>query len=288
MKVRSSPDGLDEGLITVRPESLVEAMQVLDSKIREADSDLEMSPAEGAEKRMALSALSDLHNFMDAWSRDPEKMITWVSRSDDSGPSYLNCAPLDVAGPIARKLLAETPAILTSATMQLGGSFNAIGYETGIAFSDEEVETVDVGTPFDPPRQGILYIAEHLAPPGRGGVSTEALEELVELAKAAGGGVPRCSLARCGESREQSLREALDVTVYAQGEDQIDTRENCAEALIPAWSERWRYGRGLTCADGLAAWSRLIASRSRTQIRWCRLVHATWPNRDATLSAKCP
>ncbi|MGI6785299.1 MAG: ATP-dependent DNA helicase [Gleimia sp.] len=217
-------DGLDEGLITVRPESLVEAMQVLDSKIREADSDLEMSPAEGAEKRMALSALSDLHNFMDAWSRDPEKMITWVSRSDDSGPSYLNCAPLDVAGPIARKLLAETPAILTSATMQLGGSFNAIGYETGIAFSDEEVETVDVGTPFDPPRQGILYIAEHLAPPGRGGVSTEALEELVELAKAAGGGVLALFSSRAAANQgAEALREALDVTVYAQGEDQIGT-----------------------------------------------------------------
>ncbi|MDO5033910.1 MAG: ATP-dependent DNA helicase [Actinomycetaceae bacterium] len=236
-------DGLDEGLVTARPENLNEAMRVLDTKVREASSDLEQSSAAGAERKMALAALSDLLDYMDQWDRDPERMITWVSRSEDS-PTYLNCAPLDVAGPIARNLLSDRAAVLTSATMQLGGSFDGISFDTGAAFASGEVRSADVGTPFDPPRQGILYVAEQLPPPGRGGVSDEALAELVDLAKASGGGVLALFSSRAAaEQGAAVLRENLDVNVFSQGEDQLGTllknfaedEDSCLVGTLSLW-----------------------------------------------------
>src|SRR5262249_45168688 len=45
----------------------------------------------------------------------------------------------------------------------------------------------DVGSPFDHPRSGILYVARHLPPPGRDGLPPAYLTELRELIAAAGG-----------------------------------------------------------------------------------------------------
>src|SRR6516162_6344455 len=46
---------------------------------------------------------------------------------------------------------------------------------------------MDVGSPFDHPRSGILYVARHLPPPGRDGLPAAYLDELCELITAAGG-----------------------------------------------------------------------------------------------------
>ena len=40
---------------------------------------------------------------------------------------------------------------------------------------------IDVGSPFDYPRQAILYVASHLARPGRSGLTDEMIAELREL-----------------------------------------------------------------------------------------------------------
>ena len=46
---------------------------------------------------------------------------------------------------------------------------------------------LDVGSPFDHRRAGILYVARHLPPPGRDGLPGSYLAELRELIEAAGG-----------------------------------------------------------------------------------------------------
>ena len=46
---------------------------------------------------------------------------------------------------------------------------------------------IDVGSPFDYGRQGILYVARHLPPPGRDGLGKAQLDEIVELVDAAEG-----------------------------------------------------------------------------------------------------
>lgn len=49
------------------------------------------------------------------------------------------------------------------------------------------MRALDVGSPFDYSRQGILYVAADLPPPGREGIGMEALDTLAELIEAAGG-----------------------------------------------------------------------------------------------------
>ena len=47
---------------------------------------------------------------------------------------------------------------------------------------------VDVGSPFDHRRQGILYTAAHLRPPGRDGIGADCLAEIADLVGASRGG----------------------------------------------------------------------------------------------------
>jgi ATP-dependent DNA helicase DinG len=79
--------------------------------------------------------------------------------------------------------------ILTSATLALGGSFDSAAGSVGLLGDGgaPDWQGLDVGSPFDYPRQGILYLAKHLPAPGRDGTSPQALDELAELITAAGG-----------------------------------------------------------------------------------------------------
>ena len=97
--------------------------------------------------------------------------------------------PLDVSGAIGGVGIGQRPAILTSATLALGGSFEYIAAQAGMAVSGVPWHGIDVGSPFDHAQQGIRYVATHLPPPGREGPSDQLLDELVDLARASAGGV---------------------------------------------------------------------------------------------------
>jgi ATP-dependent DNA helicase DinG len=74
--------------------------------------------------------------------------------------------------------------VLTSATLTVGGSFDRVISAVG---ADAESVGIDVGSPFDHAKQGILYCAASLPRPGRDGTSERALREIAELVEAAGG-----------------------------------------------------------------------------------------------------
>lgn len=83
---------------------------------------------------------------------------------------------------------------------------------------------LDVGSPFDYPRQGILYIARHLPPPGREPATDAQLDEIAALIEAAGGRtLGLFSSRRAADAVAAAMRERLDVPVLAQGEDQLPT-----------------------------------------------------------------
>ena len=61
---------------------------------------------------------------------------------------------------------------MTSATLALGGTFDAVAGTLGLRGEEAPGWTgLDVGSPFDYPQQGIAYVARHLPPPGRDGTS---------------------------------------------------------------------------------------------------------------------
>jgi len=80
---------------------------------------------------------------------------------------------------------------------------------------------LDVGSPFDHPRSGILYIARHLPPPGRDGLAAAYLDEIRELIEAAGGRtLGLFSSMRAARQAADELRDKLAVPLLCQGDDQ--------------------------------------------------------------------
>src|SRR4029077_1142244 len=80
-------------------------------------------------------------------------------------------------------------AVLTSATLTIGGTIEAMASAWGLA-GEEKVEwrRLDVRSPRAHAKAGILYVAAYLPPPGRDGTgSAEQLDEIAALITAAGG-----------------------------------------------------------------------------------------------------
>lgn len=213
---------LEEGLLETRPDALVDAMRLLDDAARRAASAIQDSSAEQAGKILARAALDEIQGFLAGWASDPAQMILSLSRTEQRSGETLAIAPLDVAPPLGLKGFSDRAVILTSATLALGGSFDAMARECGFMMTGSPFEGVDVGTPFSPEKQAIMYIAEHLPDPGPGGLSSAAADELVALAEASRGGMLGLfSSWRAAEAAAEALRERTGLTIYMQGDETL-------------------------------------------------------------------
>ncbi len=241
-------DTVDDGLVTDRGDDLIAAMHHLDDRIRRLARAVKDSAAEMAVKTLAGAIVVEIAEFFDAWDCEPATMVTWVARAASDDVATVFCAPLNVSRSIADQLFDDTAVVLTSATLSAGGSFSHIEYETGVGLIEnsagQQVRRLDVGTPMNPARQGILYVARDLPAPTRSGISDEQLERFVELARAAGGGVLGLfSSRRAAEDGAEALRAALDVEVFAQGEDTVaslvrsfrEDRDSCLVGTLSLW-----------------------------------------------------
>jgi len=192
-------------------------------------------------RKMAQSAVLALFETAERMvgAAEAAGVVLWFARTQDRRGdvvSRLYAAPLAVSGPIRTHLLAERTAVLTSATLTLGGSFDPLARAVGLGPSsgtqgedDEPAQPagwhgVDVGSPFDYPKQGICYIAAHLPPPDREPATDAQLDEIAALVGAAGGRtLGLFSSRRAAIAAATAMRERLDVPVLLQGEDQLPT-----------------------------------------------------------------
>ncbi|SEA45543.1 ATP-dependent DNA helicase DinG [Bowdeniella nasicola] len=177
-----------------------------------------------AQAKAALLELSEMAVRVLSDSIAAGADVAWIDRGrDGSEAPRLNISPLDVAPLIANELLAERGAVLTSATLSLGGSFAAAKAEVGAhLLANHTVTDLDVGSPFNYPKQGIIYIATHVPRPDRDGISEEALDVMAELVEASGGGTLGLFSSRRGAERAaERLRVSIDTPVYVQGEGQL-------------------------------------------------------------------
>jgi ATP-dependent DNA helicase DinG len=217
------------------PAELATACTALRDAAREVMSSLSAEQPkpgqEGARQaaRAAVSEILDVAERLASGSAGPQGPdVAWVSRfrRPDGGERVsLHIAPLSVAGLLRSRLYEERTVVLTSATLTLGGAFEAAAGSVGLLGDDAPAwRGLDVGSPFDYPRQGILYVARHLPAPGRDSISPEALDELTALVTAAGGRtLGLFSSRRAAEFAAAELRERLDVPVLCQGEDSTPT-----------------------------------------------------------------
>lgn len=153
--------------------------------------------------RAAAKEILDVATAMAAMKRTD---VLYVSERERFG-RWLVLSPLEVASLIRESIFLTTPTVLTSATLKLGGGFESIAAQVGLHRSEQVSDqsasepddnadapenpapwrALDVGSPFDYTRQGILYVAKHLPKPGRDGITDEVLAEVAELVWAAGG-----------------------------------------------------------------------------------------------------
>ncbi|MEU1893991.1 ATP-dependent DNA helicase [Streptomyces pristinaespiralis] len=182
---------------------------------------------ENAVRKQALAAVESVHAVAERISNGSEYDVVWYERHDRFGAS-LRVAPLSVSGLLREKLFSERSVVLTSATLKLGGDFNGVGASLGLAPEGSGGEDVpqwkglDVGSPFDYPKQGILYVARHLATPGREGSRGDMMDELAELVEAAGGRtLGLFSSMRAAQAAAEELRGRLDKPILLQGEETL-------------------------------------------------------------------
>ncbi|MEW2545460.1 ATP-dependent DNA helicase [Streptomyces sp. NPDC047002] len=178
-------------------------------------------------RKQAMASVESVHTVAERIANGSEWDVVWYERHDRFGAS-LRVAPLSVAGLLREKLFEDRSVTLTSATLKLGGDFNGVGASLGLApegTGGDEVpqwKGVDVGSPFDYRKQGILYVARHLNTPGREGSRTDMLDELAELVEAAGGRtLGLFSSMRAAQAAAEELRVRLDLPILLQGEETL-------------------------------------------------------------------
>lgn len=195
------------------------------------DEDVEAT----AERQVLYNQIIEAHNVLD--DHHPEDDVVWVS---DDQTYYV--APLSVRDILHDALFTERTTVLTSATLVLGGRFDAMAQSWGIP--DNTWDALDVGTPFIPEKSGILYNAAHLPTPGIYGNSEESLEELAQLIQAIGGRTLGLFTSRmAAEKAAEKLRNQLDVPIYCQGEDNLmnlvekfhKDEESCLFGTLSLW-----------------------------------------------------
>lgn len=184
--------------------------------------------------KQAAAAAKEVFDVAEAMGAASATDVLWVSERERFG-RWLVIAPLDVAGLLRERVLSQRPTVLTSATLKLGGDFSgaasAVGLHRGERLTDAEPDertglewrALDVGSPFEYARQGILYVADRLPNPRRDGITPEALAEIAELIWAAGGRtLGLFASQRNAEAAARHCRAELPgQTVLCQGDAQL-------------------------------------------------------------------
>lgn len=239
------PDGVGQALASIRDSAWAVRTAIGPTKQGMTTTDPEAAAARNA----ALVALDEVHDsavrVLTAFDEpDPAKRkdVIWHAVDDFRGnvKRTVRMAPLSVGGLLRTRLFAESTVVLTSATLTVGGSFDGLAVNWGLGpekpgRSDTAMasgveppsdagsfawNSLDVGSPFDHAKAGIMYVAKHLPPPGRDGLSASYLDEIEALVGAAGGRtLGLFSSMRAAKAAAEEMRERLDTPILCQGDD---------------------------------------------------------------------
>ena len=252
--LRAAFESCDEGRLDTLPTDLADALVLVRDAARALVSAFPKEQQGAGDvdpgRTQARGWVQEIFKTSERMAAHVESDVLWLSRRErQRGGDVLCVAPLQVWGQLRAKLLAEKTAIFTSATLMLGGDFASVATSIGLKPSERVEDTevpelveaaevpdveaehdrrepwrgLDVGSPFDYPRQAILYVARHLPPPGRDGLGAKQVDEIVDLVDAAEGRtLGLFSSRRAAEAAAEAVRERLPhLTILAQGEAQL-------------------------------------------------------------------
>ncbi len=218
---------------------LAETLRLVRNVARRVVSGMSGGDDSDNERKQAAAAAKEVFDIAEQMAALASHDVIWVSERERFG-RQLNQAPLSVAGLMREGIFAKRPAVLTSATLSIGGNFDAVAASVGLtepysrgsdeAAGDDDGEPerprwrgLDVGSPFDYRRQGILYVAKSLPPPTREGIAPATLAEVAELVWAAGGRtLGLFASQRAAEAAATHCRRELpDQEILCQGDAQL-------------------------------------------------------------------
>lgn len=208
------------GRLETLPQELSDALELVRDAARTCAGAMPKDPDDAALTQVK-GMLNDVFAIAERMAANSKSDVLWINEGTDRMPPRLVAAPLDVSLQMRDRLLADKAVVLTSATLKLGGDFVPVAASLGLP--PGSYEALDVGSPFDYPKQGILYVARHLPPPGRDGLGPAQLDEIVELIDAADGrALGLFSSRRAAETAAEALRSRLPhLTILAQGDAQL-------------------------------------------------------------------
>lgn len=221
-------------------EQQLNALEAVRNETRQMISDLKGSGStdtEDSQRQLVKNRLTEIldttEQILTAGSQPQGSTVVWATRpshfepgqgwieADPSSAPLLYTAPLSIAGKFRDKLLDDTTTILTSATLTVGGKFDAITGDLGYTLNGgAKYQTLDVGSPFEYPKQGILYVADDLPKPGPQ-PTAQSHERLEQLLKASRGGALCLFSSRSAAKSaadEMRLRFGDQMNILVQGE----------------------------------------------------------------------
>lgn len=232
-------DHVQDTLVGVR-----DTVMRLRDKIRSgaAPDESDNDPERAAERQNLANHLLKLHEgivrMFDTLEAPPDKTrdVLWLNNKT------LKVAPLSVAGLLSDRLFSSNTVVLTSATLSVGGNFNALAAAWGLPKGTWD--GLDAGTPFDPRKAGILYTPRHIPEPGRDGLAPATLDEIAGLIMAAGGRtLGLFASRRAAEQAAAEMRKRLPFDILCQGDDTIpalvkrfaDSENTCLFGTLTLW-----------------------------------------------------
>ena len=232
-------DHVQDTLVGVR-----DTVMRLRDKIRSgaAPDESDNDPERAAERQNLANHLLELHEgivrMFDTLEAPPDKTrdVLWLNNKT------LKIAPLSVAGLLSDRLFSSNTVVLTSATLGVGGNFNALAAAWGLPKGTWD--GLDAGTPFDPRKAGILYTPRHIPEPGRDGLAPATLDEIAGLIMAAGGRtLGLFASRRAAEQAAAEMRKRLPFDILCPGDDTIpalvkrfaDSENTCLFGTLTLW-----------------------------------------------------
>ncbi|MET8528423.1 ATP-dependent DNA helicase [Micromonospora sp. NPDC005172] len=249
----------------------------------DAIGDIKSDDPDPVRKQQAKAAMDDLSTTAQRLLEEADHDVAWVEKNDSGNRRALVVAPLSVAGTLAAHLYDERTVVATSATLALGGRFDTVARALGLdappvpaspaaatmaartgagrpaaetpgrrladattipATEGPGWRSLDVGSPFDYARQGILYVAAHLPRPSVSGLPDAAGEELLGLVEALGGRtLGLFSSRRAATQAAELLRARTDLPVLLQGEEALpllvrrfrEEQSSCLFGVMSLW-----------------------------------------------------
>lgn len=252
-------------LTTGLPELLQQAIVLVDAATRaalDAIGDVKNDDPDPVRKQQAKAALDDISGTAQRLLDQSDFDVAWIERNDlGNGRRAVVVAPLSVAGTLGTHLYEDRTVVATSATLTLGGRFDTVARALGLPaptvpeprtgagpvpapVSGDGWTSLDVGSPFDYPKQGILYVAAHLPRPAASGLPAQAGEELIKMVEALGGRtLGLFSSRRAATQAAELLRSRTDLPILLQGEETLpilvrkfkEQKESCLFGVMSLW-----------------------------------------------------